>query len=91
MREKAKTEKCTEEVKNFESCCKEYSLLMVLKCRHENDLLKSCLTKWYQNEEFKNECKEIYLKDRAEFRRTGIPKKIRKAQAEKQEQHQNIT
>lgn len=46
MREKAKIEKCFDEVREFESCCKENSLLMVVTCRKQNDQLKTCLSKW---------------------------------------------
>jgi len=48
---------------------------MVVACRKENKVLKDCLNKWYQDEEFKNSCKEEYLDERSEFRRTGILKK----------------
>ena len=78
MREKAKVEKCFDEVKAFESCCKESSLLMVVTCRQQNSSLRDCLTKWYQDDVFKNECTEVYLNERAEFRRTGLQKKHRK-------------
>uniref|UniRef100_A0A1B0CEJ6 protein disulfide-isomerase n=1 Tax=Lutzomyia longipalpis TaxID=7200 RepID=A0A1B0CEJ6_LUTLO len=45
--------------------------------KKENDKLKNCLTKWYQDEVFKSECRQIYLDERTEFRRTGIMKKHR--------------
>ncbi|XP_055371673.1 COX assembly mitochondrial protein homolog [Condylostylus longicornis] len=77
MRDRAKEMHCSKEVKEFESCCKNHNLLMVIKCRQENSALKDCLGKWYKNEQFQNECKEIYLEERAEYRRTGIPKKHR--------------
>lgn len=77
MRDKAKAEKCTEEVAAFEACCKNSSILMVAVCRDENDKLKNCLGKWYKNEDFIKECTEIYLNDRSEFRRTGLQKKYR--------------
>ncbi|XP_055681784.1 COX assembly mitochondrial protein homolog [Lutzomyia longipalpis] len=77
MRDRARAEKCTEEVAAFESCCKDKGLLMVISCRKENDKLKNCLTKWYQDEVFKSECRQIYLDERTEFRRTGIMKKHR--------------
>ncbi|XP_069682827.1 COX assembly mitochondrial protein homolog [Periplaneta americana] len=77
MREKARDEKCFDEVKAFNECCKESSLFMVVTCRKENSALKECLNRWYQNEEFKNSCKEEYLSERSEFRRTGIPQKHR--------------
>jgi COX assembly mitochondrial protein 1 len=77
MRDRAKVEKCFEEVSAFESCCKDSSLLMVVKCRKENDNLKNCLSTWYKNQDFIKECTEIYLNERSEFRRTGMQKKYR--------------
>ncbi|XP_045478126.1 COX assembly mitochondrial protein homolog [Harmonia axyridis] len=74
MRDKAKTEKCIEEVKNFTECCASSGIAMVYKCRAENSLLKSCLSRWYDDDEFKRICKEEYLIERSEFRRTGIRK-----------------
>ena len=50
MRDRGKAEKCVAEVKAFEACCKESSLLMVVKCRNENSMLKNCLTGWYNNQ-----------------------------------------
>ncbi|XP_055859127.1 COX assembly mitochondrial protein homolog [Episyrphus balteatus] len=79
MRDRAKAEHCLKEVKAFESCCRDNSLLMVINCRQQNDVLKTCLANWYSNEAFKAECKEIYLKERSEYRATGIPKKHRMA------------
>lgn len=79
IREKAKTEKCTKEVAEFEKCCKDSSLLMVVKCRNQNSILKECLGNWYQNEEFKKQCTEEYLNQRSEYRRTGIKKPIKRA------------
>lgn len=81
MRELAKTQKCPEEVAAFESCCKSNSLMMVFNCRKENETLKECQAKWYKNDQFVSECTEIYLKQRAEYRRTGLTVKQRAAQA----------
>ncbi|KAJ8712334.1 hypothetical protein PYW07_005176 [Mythimna separata] len=79
IRDKAKKEKCFKEVADFESCCKESSLLMVVKCRNQNAVLKECLGDWYKNEEFKNQCTEEYLAQRREYRTTGIRKPIKRA------------
>lgn len=79
IRDKAKSEKCTKEVAEFERCCKDSSLLMVVKCRHENSVLKDCLSNWYQNDDFKQLCTEEYLKERSEFRKTGIKKPMKRA------------
>ncbi|CAH0400894.1 unnamed protein product [Chilo suppressalis] len=78
MREKARTEKCIPEVAEFEKCCKESSLLMVVKCRKENSALKTCLGSWYNNEEFRQYCTEEYLKERSEYRKTGIKKTMKR-------------
>lgn len=75
MRDIAKVEKCIEEVKQFSDCCKENSVLMVISCRKENDSLKECLAKWYKDDDFKKRCTEEYLKERSEYRRTGITQK----------------
>lgn len=78
MREKAKVEKCVKEVQEFEKCCKDSALLMVVKCRNENSILRECLTKWYQNDEFRGLCTEQYLKERSEYRATGTKKPTRR-------------
>ncbi|KAK4874743.1 hypothetical protein RN001_014103 [Aquatica leii] len=77
MRELAKIEKCSEQVRDFSECCKNTSLLMVIQCRKENTALKDCLLHWYQDEDFKNRCKQEYLEERSEFRRTGVNKNQR--------------
>lgn len=61
----------------FAKCGKENGLSIIFNCRTENELLQNCLMKWWNNEEFREECKNQYLHDRSEFRRTGIPKKQR--------------
>ncbi|XP_013148236.1 PREDICTED: COX assembly mitochondrial protein homolog [Papilio polytes] len=78
MREKAKAEKCVKEVTDFNQCCKESSLLMVIKCRDENSVMKSCLASWYNNEDFRQACTEEYLNQRSEYRRTGVKKAMKR-------------
>lgn len=77
MRERAKTEKCIPEVQGFETCCKDAGLLMSMRCQKQNEALKACSLRWYQDEQFKSECTEMYLAERSEYRRTGLPKKFR--------------
>lgn len=92
MRDRAKTEKCIAEVKAFEECCKDSSIFMVYKCREQNNILKNCIGNWYKNEQFINECTEIYLNERSEYRRTGLQKKYRtyiKERQKKKEEEQN--
>ncbi|XP_053610598.1 COX assembly mitochondrial protein homolog [Plodia interpunctella] len=79
MREKAKAEKCSEQVKEFEKCCKDSSLLMVVTCRKQNAAMKECLTNWYRDEEFRNICTEEYLNERSAYRQSGIRKPIKRA------------
>ncbi|XP_012587632.1 PREDICTED: COX assembly mitochondrial protein homolog [Condylura cristata] len=76
MREKAR-ERCSEQVQDFTKCCKASGVLMVVKCRKENSALKECLTAYYKDPAFYEECKLEYLKEREEFRKTGIPTKKR--------------
>ncbi|XP_038287581.1 COX assembly mitochondrial protein homolog isoform X1 [Canis lupus familiaris] len=76
MREKAR-ERCSEQVQDFTRCCKDSGILMVVKCRKENSALKECLTAHYNDPAFYEECKMEYLKEREEFRKTGIPSKKR--------------
>lgn len=77
MRDRAKTEKCVPEVEEFTKCCSSSNLLMAYSCRKQNAAMQACQTRWYKDEVFKEECKEIYLKERRDFRLTGIPKKHR--------------
>ncbi|XP_067417977.1 COX assembly mitochondrial protein homolog isoform X1 [Emydura macquarii macquarii] len=56
----------------FTKCCHETGFLMVVKCRKENAALKECLTAYYNDPVFYEECKTEYLKQREEFRATGI-------------------
>ncbi|XP_059966924.1 COX assembly mitochondrial protein homolog isoform X1 [Mesoplodon densirostris] len=64
-------------LKDFTKCCKDSGILMVVKCRKENSALKECLTAYYNDPAFYEECKMEYLKEREEFRKTGIPTKKR--------------
>ncbi|XP_029445288.1 COX assembly mitochondrial protein homolog isoform X2 [Rhinatrema bivittatum] len=76
MREKAR-ELCSDKVEAFTKCCKESGFLMVVKCQEENSELKACLTAYYRDPAFYEECKEEYLKEREEYRKTGVPAKQR--------------
>ncbi|XP_046585771.1 COX assembly mitochondrial protein homolog isoform X1 [Neodiprion lecontei] len=74
VRERSRKEKCVKEVEAFSKCCSSSGFLMVTKCRNENSEMKECLTKWFNNPEFVEECKQEYLAERSEYRRTGIGK-----------------
>ncbi|XP_039237954.1 COX assembly mitochondrial protein homolog isoform X3 [Pipra filicauda] len=62
----------------FTKCCQETGFLMVVKCRQENTALKDCLVGHYSDPSFYEECKAEYLKQREEYRATGIKKKRQK-------------
>ncbi|EFA08617.1 COX assembly mitochondrial protein homolog [Tribolium castaneum] len=81
MREIARDEKCTDAVEKFTECCKNNNILMTFMCRKENAALKECLTRWYEDEDFKNRCKEEYLNERSEYRRTGVTQKQKQRMA----------
>ncbi|KAJ8290857.1 hypothetical protein GJAV_G00018420 [Gymnothorax javanicus] len=76
MREKAK-ELCVEKVEAFTQCCKENGFLMAFKCQEQNAALKECLTAYYTDPAFFEECKLQYIKEKLEFQKTGIPAKKR--------------
>ncbi len=63
---------------DFENCCKNASIFMVIKCRNQNNQLKNCLTDWYNNQQFREYVTELYLNERAEYRRTGVQKKFKR-------------
>lgn len=50
---------------------------MTFKCKPQTNVLKECMGRWFHDEQFNEECKQIYLDQRSEYRRTGIPKKKR--------------
>lgn len=79
MRERTKTEKCVPEVAAFEKCCQSTGISMVVKCQAENKALKECSLRWFRDEDFREECKKIYLERRSEYRRTGLTTKQRAA------------
>jgi COX assembly protein 1 len=51
---------------------------MVIKCRNQNNRLKSCLNDWYNNQQFRDYVTQLYLNERAEYRRTGVQKKFKR-------------
>ncbi|CAB0043933.1 unnamed protein product [Trichogramma brassicae] len=81
VRERSRKEKCVPEVEAFTQCCKDSNVFMVLTCRKQNSELKDCLARWFQDKNFYNECKDQYLKQRSEYRRTGEPQKVREFKA----------
>ncbi|XP_014615104.1 PREDICTED: COX assembly mitochondrial protein homolog [Polistes canadensis] len=82
IRDRAKAEKCFLEVEEFKKCCQENNLSMVFKCRTENNKLTRCLERWFHDKDFQEECKQIYLQERSEYRKTNVSKKLRNIEKE---------
>jgi len=78
MREKAKQEKCAKEVAEFQKCCTEHNIGLVVACQDTNQKMRECLTHWFRNEGFIKQCTEEYLQERTEYRKTGITQKQKK-------------
>lgn len=81
IRERARKVKCVEEVAAFQQCAKDNGLLVTFNCRQPTEKLKECLAYWFHDAEFNNECKQIYLEQRTEYRTTGVSKKQKERQA----------
>ncbi|CAI9739552.1 Hypothetical predicted protein [Octopus vulgaris] len=62
----------------FGECAKQAGLLLTFQCRDKANLLHTCLSNMYKNEEFVERCTQEYLKDRTEYRRTGKKKLIKR-------------
>lgn len=75
MRDRARDEKCSPEITEFQKSAKDNGVLLPFENKQPTDKMKECLAQWFLNEDFKNECTQIYLDERSEYRRTGIPKK----------------
>jgi len=81
MKAKAKKERCAEEIKGFGICAKEQGFMLPFNCRNEGQLMKECLEKAYTDQAFQEQCKQEYLRERSEYRRTGIRAKEQKKES----------
>lgn len=75
MRRIAQLEVCVDQMKLFNDCYLDHPFLFSFKCKEQNNVMKDCLIGAFSNEQFRNKCTEIYLAERAEYRRTGLQKK----------------
>jgi len=66
VREKAKA-KCDDFVKAFTQCAKGRTVSIAWACRKENQAMKDCMTSYYQDKDFFEECKKEYLKKREDY------------------------
>ncbi|CAD6227591.1 GSCOCG00001270001-RA-CDS [Cotesia congregata] len=80
VRERAKNEKCVDEVKALSECGKANGFMIVFKCREENQKMWDCYEKWYHDQELIDRCTQEYLNERTIYRRTGIGAKYQKEQ-----------
>lgn len=81
LQQKTKELKCVEEVKEFAACSKRTGIMLPFKCQAVNQVMKECLYKWYKDPEFLKEVTDGYLKQRSEYRRTGIPQKMQRKES----------
>ncbi|XP_072021858.1 COX assembly mitochondrial protein homolog [Amphiura filiformis] len=94
MREKAR-QSCTQYEDEYLECCRNHKVLLFWKCRPQNKAFNECLIKQYEDPKLRESCTDQYLKDRSQFRHTGIPanqsaraKKIEEFQKQKKLQQQ---
>ncbi|KAJ7376367.1 Mitochondrial aspartate/glutamate carrier protein [Desmophyllum pertusum] len=84
VREKSKI-KCDDLVKAFTQCAKKRTVSIVWACRKENQAMKDCMTTYYQDKDFFEECKKEYLKKREDFQmnyaKTGKSADIKKKES----------
>ncbi|CAF1228582.1 unnamed protein product [Rotaria sp. Silwood1] len=72
IRDRAHREKCHQLIDEFGQCGEKHGAWSFLKCRKEVKAMNDCLAKWFHDENFREECKEIYLTERTHYRETGI-------------------
>jgi len=74
-------EMCSKEVQVFSECGKAAGLMLAFTCRKENQAMKQCLYDRFVDPELMLRCKEEYLAQRSEYRRTGIAQKMQKKES----------
>ena len=67
MREIARA-RCSEELKEFEKCCKGRSVSMVFVCRPQNRSMLDCMKHNFNEEGLRERCTKEYLVERREYR-----------------------
>ncbi|CAF1188196.1 unnamed protein product [Adineta steineri] len=75
IRDRAHREKCQEPIEEFGKCGEQHGVWAVLKCRKEVKNMNNCLIKWFHDENFREECTQMYLDERKQYRETGIIRK----------------
>ncbi|KAJ7322499.1 hypothetical protein JRQ81_018786 [Phrynocephalus forsythii] len=61
MKEKA-VKLCSEQMNDFNACCKEAGFLMAFTCRKESKELKACFNRYYYDPTFVRESEIEYLR-----------------------------
>ena len=59
---------CTEELKDFEKCCKGRSVSMVFVCRAQNRAMLDCMKRNFHKEGLRERCTQEYLEERKQYR-----------------------
>ena len=59
-------------------CSKKAGLLLTIQCKDVSKALVNCLQKCFYDEQLREECTREYLKERSEYRTTGVSKKSRR-------------
>ena len=62
--------------------------MMSFNCRKELNEMKSCMERWYNDENFRQECTKLYLEKRREFRLNHLKERVEKARREELEREQ---
>jgi len=71
VREKAMAN-CSDLVKAFSDCAKGRTISVVWACRKENQVMKDCLTAYYQDKDFFDKCRQEYLQKREDFQKDYV-------------------
>ncbi|CAF3321549.1 unnamed protein product [Rotaria socialis] len=72
VRDRAHREKCHYFIDEFGKCGEQHGFWAVAKCRKEVKAMNECLAKWFNNEKFREECTQVYLDERTQYRETGV-------------------
>ncbi|CAF2547844.1 unnamed protein product [Rotaria sp. Silwood2] len=75
IRDRAHREKCHNLLDEFGQCGEKHGVWSFVKCRKEVKAMNDCLAKWFNDENFREECTQIYLAERTIYRETGILRK----------------
>lgn len=73
---KISRELCYEEHNTYQNCAKESGFLVFIKCKPAYKVYTDCSNRWFNDEQFRKEMEEEYLKARRKYRKEGIPDEV---------------